>query len=359
MDDHDINIVIISDLLSAFGVGAVKAASGEEAADLIEYFEKKEETGESIAFVLMDYIMSGIDGIEAVKRIRSISSVPVYGMNCNITDQLMAAFHEAGAVDVFDKPLTPGKVQRILCECMSAEEYCVPRELISMQETAEQGKSLLRACTKGVPGLNYVKGLRTALFREESFLKILKLSAVSIRECAAELESFVNDSDPVKLRKAANGLRNLFANIGVENMLTESEIVENTAEKLCLPGASMPNIMFYEHVNDFMNNSRAVAEAIDHAVREYEKIIGSGTDKDIYITPEKPLDARDRAEVISYTQNAIRRFEYDYILEGLEILERSSAGEERLQYEQAIKAVKNFDYDRAEEIISLQTTMQE
>ena len=101
-----------------------------------------------------------------------------------------------------------------------------------------------------------------------------------------------------------------------------------------------------------MVNVLASADAIERAAGEYEKITNSDVDESNYITPEEPLDARDRAEVISYTSAALNRFEFDYILEGLEILRKASTGDERISVEKAIDALNCYDYDKVRKIIT-------
>ena len=56
--------------------------------------------------------------------------------------------------------------------------------------------------------------------------------------------------------------------------------------------------------------------------------------------------------MISYTFNALNRFEFDYILEGLEILKKASTGDERIRLEKAIDALNNYDYDRVRTIVT-------
>ncbi len=356
VDDNDINLMIISDLLDAFGVECVKAASGEEAVDLVRYFEEK-DPAKKVSFILMDYIMPGIDGVEATKLIRKFSSIPVYGMSGDVTDQLIELYREAGAVDAILKPIRPGTMHRIICECLSEGEYLVPKKLLDIHDNVPEGRSLLKECLKGVPGIDYEKGIKTALGNESAFLRLLKASVKNIREYAVILNDYVHTSDTFRLKLAAHSLKTIFANIGIDNLKYDSEVVENAAEKLLASRESgqeqsIPSIMFYEHIHSYMVNVTAAADGIDRATQEYDSITSSGVDKDSYISAEEPLDARDRAEVISYTTAALNRFEFDYISEGLEILRRASTGDERIKIEKAIDALNNYDYDKIRAIIT-------
>lgn len=356
VDDNNTNLMIISDLLEAFGVASIQAASGEEAVGLVQYFEEKNE--DKISFVLMDYIMPDMNGVEATRTIKKISNIPVYGMSGDVTDQLIEQYKEAGAVDAVIKPIRPDVMYRIVCECLNEGDYLVPKKLLDIHENVPEGHSLLKECLKGVPGIDYEKGVKTALGKESSFLRLLKASVSNIREYAEILRDYVKSSDSEQLRIAAHSLKNIFANIGIDKLRIDSEVVENAAEKLTTPDTSImgnppvPSIMFYEHVHSYMVNVLAAADAIERATDEYEKITNSDVDESSYILAEEPLDARDRAEVISYTFNALNRFEFDYILEGLEILRKATTGDERIRLEKAIDALNVYDYDKVRDIVT-------
>ncbi|MCR5323603.1 MAG: response regulator [Lachnospiraceae bacterium] len=356
VDDNNTNLMVISDLLEAFGVDCVKAASGEEAIGLINYFEEKQE--DRLSFVLMDYIMPGMNGVEATRTIKKIKKIPVYGMSGDVTDQLIELYKEAGAVDAVIKPIRPDVMYRIVCECLNEGDYLVPKKLLDIHENVPEGQSLLKECLKGVPGIDYEKGVKTALGKESSYLRLLKASVSNIREYAEILKDYVKSSDSFQLKLASHSLKTVFANIGIDKLKIDSEVVESAAEKLTVPennlsqAPAVPSIMFYEHVHSYMVNVLAAADAIERATAEYDKITNSDVDKSSYILAEEPLDARDRAEVISYTFNALNRFEFDYILEGLEILKKASTGDERIRLEKAIDALNNYDYDRVRTIVT-------
>ena len=358
VDDNEINIMIISDLLEVFGLECTKAASGEEAVRLIRYIETKKSGEVNISFVLMDYIMPEMNGIEALKKIREFSNIPVYGMSGDVTDQLVNEFRAAGAADALIKPISPNALYKVICECLREGDYIVPKKLLNYEGADAENATLLRECLKGVPGLDYDKGFRTALFREDMYLRILRSAAAEMRKYAGILAEFVHDSNRMKLKLAAHSLKTVFADVGIDNLKIDSEVVETAADKLINePADTIPNIMFYEHVNKYKTNVDQAAAAIEKTVAEYEKIVDLGIDKANYITAQEPIDARDKAEVISYTLRALKNFEYDYILEGLEILRKAVTGDERINFEQAIDAVKNFDYDTATQIVLRLSTM--
>ncbi len=283
VDDNNTNLMVISDLLEAFGVASIQAGSGEEAIGLVQYFEEKKD--DKISFILMDYIMPGMNGVETTRRIKKITNIPVYGMSGDVTDQLIEMYKEAGAADAVIKPIRPDVMYRIVCECLNEGDYLVPKKLLDIHENVPEGHSLLRECLKGVPGIDYEKGVKIALGKESSYLRLLKASVSNIREYAEVLRDYVKNSDSEQLKIAAHSLKTIFANIGIDKLRIDSEVVENAADKLATPDNGLsgdhagPSIMFYEHVHSYMINVIAAADAIDRATEEYDKIPNSDVDE--------------------------------------------------------------------------------
>ncbi|MCR5685601.1 MAG: response regulator [Lachnospiraceae bacterium] len=357
VDDDRINTVITSELLEDFGIESMPASSAEEALELVKLLLEKKLDGGRLKVILMDHIMPGMSGVEATERIRKLCDIPVYGMSGGFTDQIRDEFIKAGAAELITKPINPSVMYKIACETLPEGSFTVPLELIDFKHDAAQEQdtkeSLLKACLKGVQGLNYDRGLKHALGQETSYLRNLKTAAEEMEEYCAILEEYVHNSDTVKLKIAVHSLKTVFSIIGIKFMYHESEVVESAADKMIEESlGSTPNILFYEHVNSYKNNVRQIAGDIKRAIDEYDRITESGNDAKDYVTAQEPLDAREMAQVISYTLTALERFEYDYICEGLEILRRAHTGDARIRVEKAIEAVERFDYDTAKEIVN-------
>lgn len=97
--DDDLRIVKTTcDILKIKGYEPIAAYSGEEGVEKVK--------SDQPACVLMDIKMSGISGVEAMKRMQEIvPELPVVLVSAYATDELMAEAKRAGAYAVLSKPL--------------------------------------------------------------------------------------------------------------------------------------------------------------------------------------------------------------------------------------------------------------
>jgi CheY-like chemotaxis protein len=98
VDDDQRMVKTICDILRVKGYEALPAYSGEEAVQVVN--------GEAFACVLMDLKMPGIDGIEALKRIKVVTpDTPVVLMSAYATKEQAEEAKRYGAVTVLTKPI--------------------------------------------------------------------------------------------------------------------------------------------------------------------------------------------------------------------------------------------------------------
>ena len=113
VEDNEKNMKLFRDVLEATGYDTIEATTGEEAVELA--------LSNTPALVLMDVQLPGIDGVEALARLRSderTESVPVVAL----TAQAMYGDRERFLGVGFDGYLSkPVKVSELL---LAVEEHC-------------------------------------------------------------------------------------------------------------------------------------------------------------------------------------------------------------------------------------------
>ena len=115
-EDNDINMEIISELLTMNGLEVLPASNGKEAVNL---FESSEEG--SISMVLMDMQMPEMDGCEAAEAIRALPredarKVPILALTGNSGSDDVERAMAAGMNDFMVKPVQ----MKLLAQMMSA-----------------------------------------------------------------------------------------------------------------------------------------------------------------------------------------------------------------------------------------------
>ena len=141
VDDQSVNLSLVEKILQDLHVHIFKALSGEEALEIARE--------NSIALVLMDVQMPGMDGFEtaeALKQIDNTKNTPIIFVTAVGTDtEHVTKGYESGAVDYIIKPVTPfilkSKV-RIFLE-LNAQYESIDDKCAHLQEKNREFRHLL------------------------------------------------------------------------------------------------------------------------------------------------------------------------------------------------------------------------
>jgi two-component system, cell cycle response regulator DivK len=105
VEDNDKNMKLFRDVLQASGYSAFEATTGEEAVELALVHEP--------ALVLMDVQLPGIDGVEALEKLRRderTASIPVLALTAQAMSGDRERFLEAGFDGYLAKPVDVGEL---------------------------------------------------------------------------------------------------------------------------------------------------------------------------------------------------------------------------------------------------------
>jgi two-component system cell cycle response regulator DivK len=111
VEDNEKNMKLFRDVLQATGYSTLEARSGEDAVELARSHEP--------AVVLMDVQLPGIDGIEALARLRAdehTASIPVLALTAQAMSGDRERFLEAGFDGYLSKPVDVAELIRVVGE---------------------------------------------------------------------------------------------------------------------------------------------------------------------------------------------------------------------------------------------------
>ena len=119
VDDIDLNLAVFKGLLKNSGMRIDTATSGQEA---IDKMHKKEYD-----IVFMDHMMPGMDGVEALERIRTDAdilskNVPVIALTANAISGAGQMYMEAGFAGYLSKPIDTDVLEKQLLEFIPQEK---------------------------------------------------------------------------------------------------------------------------------------------------------------------------------------------------------------------------------------------
>lgn len=118
VDDNEINRMIAVEMLNPLGMQIDTALDGQQAVEMVQ--EKEYD------LIFMDHQMPVMDGIEAIKAIRSLNGeyykeVPVIALTANTAKEQQEEYMQAGMSDYLGKPLDMaelyGKVRKWIKKC--------------------------------------------------------------------------------------------------------------------------------------------------------------------------------------------------------------------------------------------------
>jgi two-component system, cell cycle response regulator DivK len=103
VEDNEKNMKLVRDVLQATGYSTLEATTGEDAVELA--------LSQAPALVLMDVQLPGIDGVEALERLRQnerTASIPVLALTAQAMSGDRERFLEAGFDGYLAKPVDVG-----------------------------------------------------------------------------------------------------------------------------------------------------------------------------------------------------------------------------------------------------------
>ena len=111
VEDNEKNMKLFRDVLQATGFRTLEATTGEDAVELALANEP--------ALVLMDVQLPGIDGLEALSRLRAderTASIPVLALTAQAMSGDRERFLEAGFDGYLSKPVDVAELIRVVGE---------------------------------------------------------------------------------------------------------------------------------------------------------------------------------------------------------------------------------------------------
>ena len=105
-DDEALIRKLVSDFLKAEGFEPIEVENGEQALEMYEKYR------DEVVLILLDIMMSGLNGWEVCRKIRETSTVPVIMLTARSQefDELMG--YESGADDYVTKPFSPSVLMK-------------------------------------------------------------------------------------------------------------------------------------------------------------------------------------------------------------------------------------------------------
>ena len=220
VDDEPMNLIVAKGIFSGYGMEITTAGSGQEAIDLClkDYFD----------LVFMDHMMPGMDGVEAVGKIREFDKeLPVYALTANSTAG-EEYYKKKGFNGYLSKPIDSETLERTLMQHIPDEMMEKPAEDDIQEEITEIPEDMKWIYeTEGISveeGLKNSGGVSSYIFSLNLFLDTIDGNAQVIRDAY--------DSGNIRLYTIkVHALKSSARIIGAMELSGLAESLENAGNK--------------------------------------------------------------------------------------------------------------------------------
>jgi CheY-like chemotaxis protein/HPt (histidine-containing phosphotransfer) domain-containing protein/anti-sigma regulatory factor (Ser/Thr protein kinase) len=213
VDDIRVNLQVAEGLLQPYNMQITLASSGAEAITAVQEND--------FDLVLMDHMMPGMDGVEAVQEIRKThETLPIVALTANAIVGAREMFLENGFNDFLSKPI-------VISRLHSALKQWLPEEKQQAAERTETNDTL----DITINGVDVKRGLAVSGGNAHMYLGLLDTFAV---ECAKKLEILEQlhaEGDIASYCIHVHALKAACANIGAVEAATTAAALEAAAAR--------------------------------------------------------------------------------------------------------------------------------
>ena len=207
VEDHEINQMVATEILTGMGIEVVLAQNGLEAIEKVSQ--------QIFNAVLMDIQMPGMDGYEATRRIRSDSrfsakKLPIIAMTAHALSGEREKALQAGLNDYIAKPIDVAQLTNILLDWIAPE--------IAVERVANE-KIIHKPIYISHSGiLNTEKALARLGNQQAIYLRLLKMLRENQAEIGQEIRSAIQQDDIEQAHRQAHTLKGIAASIGADEL---------------------------------------------------------------------------------------------------------------------------------------------
>lgn len=322
VDDNIINIKVMEGILEPYKMKIETATSGYECLDILEK--------EKFDIIFMDHMMPGLDGIETLKRIRSMEgeyyrAVPVIALTANVVSGIRDKFLSEGFNDYISKPIDTAVINKCIKNILP-KDFIIECE--SEMEIHERDDINLI-----IPDVDTKLGLKYSNNNINNYIDVLKCICSDSEERKRLIMECKNNKDIKGYTIQVHGLKGVCASIGA-NRLAELAKAHETAGK-------KGNAKFIEdNFEQFIAQYDSLIAGIQNALAEFEAV-----KEEIQII-DKVLTKEEVASVIALVDS----FERDEAVDKLrEIKAYTLTSRQKDIIDKAFNLLENLLYDEAME----------
>ncbi len=282
VDDETMNLVVAKSIFGRYGMKVYTATSGQESIDMCR--EKVFD------IIFMDHMMSGMDGVEAMKRIRTDvaglnGSIPVVALTANAMSSAKQMFLSEGFDGFVSKPVEVEELERVLRQVLpkSAISYVDADGNVEEFEPEEEEpvappvseKDFLAELRKS--GIDTDAGLTYCVGDKEFYKSLLIQFSTESADKIASMKNYYMVHDWHNYEILVHALKSTSKMIGISGLSEKAKSLEMAAKE------NEEGFILENHEDMIRDYGRIAADIKDHLLSDEG---GSGDDDVFEFAPE-------------------------------------------------------------------------
>ena len=239
VDDESMNLVVGRSIFGRYGMKVYTAMSGQESIDICR--EKVFD------IIFMDHMMSGMDGVEAMKRIRTDvaglnGSIPIVALTANAMSSAKQMFLSEGFDGFVSKPVEIEELERVLKQVLpksaisfvdangneaSVQEEPVAEEPVPAPELTP-GKDFIAELKKS--GIDTEGGLKYCVGDKDFYKSLLIQFATESADKIAAMKKHYTSRDWHNYEILVHALKSTSKMIGIYDLSEKAKSLEMAAK---------------------------------------------------------------------------------------------------------------------------------
>ncbi|MBR3280093.1 MAG: response regulator [Lachnospiraceae bacterium] len=259
VDDESMNLVVAKSIFGRYGMKVYTVTSGQESIDICR--EKVFD------IIFMDHMMSGMDGVEAMKRIRTDvsglnGSIPIVALTANAMSSAKQMFLSEGFDGFVSKPVEIDELERVLRQVLpkSSVTY-VDIDSIATDEEPEEEETGTVSPAEDTDfivelkksGIDTDAGLKYCVGDREFYKSLLVQFASESADKIASMKNYFSMRDWHNYEIFVHALKSTSKMIGISDLSEKAKDLEQAAKQ---------------------NSEQYILDNHENMIRDYGRITG-------------------------------------------------------------------------------------
>ncbi len=275
VDDEPMNLVVGKSIFQSYGMEVTTVLSGQESIDICR------ENVYDIIF--MDHMMSGMDGVEAMKRIRSDVSgkngeTPIVALTANAMSSAKQMFLSEGFDGFVSKPIETEELERVL-------KQVLPKHLVTMEEiqneeqtpvdyekmrSKPETKTALLSWREKMKtlGVDVDSGMKYCMGDRDFYISLLVQFALESKEKSPLIERYYENNDLHNYEILVHALKSTSKMIGAGELSESAKALEMAAKE---KRGEFITENHYSTMNAYSNLAKGLFEAFPDEIQKAEE----------------------------------------------------------------------------------------